>query len=288
MKGSKPSALTAARTGVALVWFSALIAVALAVDHPLILGSLIGSLLLIGALTGSLPILLRTLAFSVPLALTVMLVNLLVSHDGVTVIARLGEVPVLGRLDLTLEALVQSCVLAMRVIVIGLSVAVFAACVDQDEIVAILRRRSGRFGIVTALAARLVPLLAADGRRMADARKAMPSAVAPSRVAVFNSLASGALDRAADAAATLELRGLGDGPCLAPRASRAWSRHDVALSAAAAVLVIATAAAMLAGVIACQLGDRIELAVGPGTFAFALMLPILAALPLLDRRGVGR
>ena len=288
MKASRASALSAARTGVAMVWFGALFAVALSVDHPLILGSLIASLLVAGAMTGSLRVLLRTLAFSVPLALTVMLVNLLVSHGGITVIARLGELPVLGRIDVTFEVLVQSCVLALRVIVIGLAAALFAACVDQDEIVGILRRRSGRFGIVTALAARMVPLLAADGRRIADASKAMPSAVAPSRVAVFNSLAGGALDRAADAAATLELRGLGDGPCLAPRAKRAWSRHDLTLSVAAAVVVAATALAALAGAIGSQLGDRVNIAFGSGTVAFALLLPLLAVFPLLDRRGVGR
>jgi len=123
---------------------------------------------------------------------------------------------------------------------------------------------------------------------MADARKAMPAAVTPSRVAVFNSLAGGALDRAADAAATLELRGLGDGPCLMPRSRRAWSRHDLALMAAALVIVVGTAVAMLDGAVASQLKDRIELASGAGTVAFALFLPLVAVLPLLDRRGVGR
>jgi len=288
MKATKPSALTAARTAVALVWFAVLIGVALCVDHPVILGSLAVSILIAGAMTGALPILLRTLAFSVPLAVTVMLVNLLVAHDGVTVIARLGEIPVLGRIDVTLEAVVQSFVLAMRVVVIGLAAALFAACVDQDELVGILRRRAGRFGIVTALSARMVPLLAADGRRMADARKAMPTAAAPSRIAVFNALAGGALDRASDAAATLELRGLGDGPCLMPSSRGAWSRHDLALTATSLVIVVATAAAIFEGAVACQLRDRIELAWGPETVAFAALLPLVAIAPLLDRRGVGR
>ena len=44
---------------------------------------------------------LTALAFALPFALVIALINPLVVRDGLTVIARLGTVPVLGQLDVT-------------------------------------------------------------------------------------------------------------------------------------------------------------------------------------------
>jgi len=288
MKATRGSALSAARSTVALAWFAMVMTVALAIDHPLGLVSLAAALVLVGWLAGAGRQMAKAMMFAVPLAITVMLVNALVERDGLTVVARLGEYPVVGRLDLTAEALAQSATLALRVIVIALAVSLFAACVDQDDVTDLLRRRSGRLGIVMALAARMVPLLAADGRRMVDARNATPTVEAASRMALFGAVAGGALDRAADAAATLELRGLGDGPCLAPRRRRAWSRHDRALVLSAVTLGAVSATALIAGWLSARFTPGIELASKPGTWVFVLVVPAIAALPLLDRRGVGR
>jgi energy-coupling factor transport system permease protein len=137
-------------------------AVALILDHPLALLSLLAGLVAVGLLTGSGRLLARTAVWTLPMAVTVALLNALLSRDGLTVVARLGELPVLGRLDVTLEGLAYGGVLALRVTLVAAAVAVFAACVDQDSVVGLLRRRSGRFGIAIALAGRMAPLLAAD------------------------------------------------------------------------------------------------------------------------------
>ena len=288
MRAGRDNAFGAARATASIAWFAAVVICALAVDHPMSLVALAIALMAAGVLVGAGHILLKALAFSLPLALTVLVVNALVSKDGVTVVARLGELPVIGRFDLTLEALAQSGVLALRVVTIGLAAALFAACIDQDELVGLIRRRGGRVGIVTALAARMVPLLAADGRRMSEARRAMPAGVAPSRTATFAVLAGGALDRAADAAATLELRGLGESPCLAPRGRRPASRHDIALLVSAAAMLASVAAALASGWLDCTFGTRVQIEFGPGTVLFAAVLPLVAVLPLLERRGVAR
>lgn len=287
MKARRGSALSAARCSIATLWFATVTAAALALEHPLALASLAVSLLLAGVLAGAGRALGRALAFAVPLAVTVFAINALVDRDGLTVVARLGTLPVVGHLDVTLEALAQSGTMALRVTVISLAVALFAACVDQDEVAGLLRRRSGRLGIVTALAARMVPLLAADGRRMQQARKSMPEGITPSRMAVFGAVAGGALDRAADAAATLELRGLGDGPCMAPRIRQPWSRHDLAIACSAAAVATACVVALGLGWLDATYDPTVALANASGTWIFALLFPLAATFPLLDRRGVG-
>jgi energy-coupling factor transport system permease protein len=283
---TRPSALSAARAGVGLVWCSSLLALALVFDHPAAIAATGLAVLVSGILCGAGRTLMRTAMFTVPLALTVALVNALVSRDGVTVLARLGTWPVLGRVDITAESLVYGSVLALRVVVVSLAVALFASCVDQDAVLALLRRRSGRFGLAVAVSARLLPLLISDGRRMDQARKLLPEGSSPSRAKLLGALATGALDRAADTAAALELRGLGDGPCLAAKSRMPWSRHDIALVVSALLMITACAVSVLTGWAAFSSSSRIEAASGPGLWLTLAVVPLIAAVPMLDRRGV--
>ncbi|MEI6448075.1 MAG: energy-coupling factor transporter transmembrane component T [Actinomycetes bacterium] len=288
MSSTRPSALGSARTAVAGAWFAVVMAVALALDHPLALVSLLVGLVSVALLTGSGRPLGRAAVWTVPMAVTVALLNALLSRDGLTVVARLGELPVLGRLDVTLEGLAYGGVLALRVTLVAAAVAVFAACVDQDSVVGLLRRRSGRFGIAIALAGRMAPLLAADAKRMSQARRTLGSEVAPSRAALLSALVGGALDRSVDAASALELRGLGDGPCLVPPSRRPWSRHDFSLSISAAALAALVILGSALGWLDASWRPQLAVTWGIGAFVVAALLPLVAAMPLLDRRGVVR
>ena len=282
------TALSAARAGVAAIWCGTLMAAALTIDHPVGLLALLAAVIWAGWLAGAGEQLRKASRFSLPLALMVVGVNAIVSRDGVTVVAQLGEVPVLGRLDITLEGLVYGAVLGLRVVLVSLAAVLFTAVVDQDELLGLVRRRSGRFGLAASVAGRLMPLLAADGARMAEARKAVPKTLAISRFDLVSSIATGALDRAADAAAALELRGLGEGPCLAPRAHRPWSRHDFGLLISSVACCVVVAVALLGGWVDFQSASSIRAAWGFGLAVTALALPLVLVAPLFERRGVGQ
>ena len=47
------------------------------------------------------------------------LINALVSRDGLTVIVRLGDLPILGHTDITLEATVYGAILGLRAIALS-------------------------------------------------------------------------------------------------------------------------------------------------------------------------
>ena len=172
-------------------------------------------------LAGVGPDLARAARFAVPLALLLALVNALVVRDGLTVIARFGEVPPFGQIDITLEALVYGLLVGLRVVVVILAFGLLVATVDPDEVLRGLRRVSFRSALTAVLATRMVPVLTRDAQRMDLALRSLPdvdrSATAV-RVAVVRALAAGALDRAVDVAATLELRGYATPPRRAPRA----------------------------------------------------------------------
>ncbi|HEX7290996.1 MAG TPA: energy-coupling factor transporter transmembrane component T [Conexibacter sp.] len=278
------SPLHATRAAVGCALCAALALPALLFDSPLVLGAVCASALLVGAAAGAGRPLRRALLLALPFALVIALLNPLVTRNGLTVIARLGEAPVLGRLDVTLEALVYGAVLGLRALALILCCALYAAVVDPDEVLRLFRRVSFRSALTATLATRMVPVLQRDGRRMADAQRCRPGAP-PSRVALVRAVAAGALDRAVDVAAALEVRGYGTAR-RPPRVRPSWSRHDRAFAAAALALLVATLGAWLADVAAFDAYPLVRGEWGAATWALAGALVLLPLPPFLDRRGI--
>src|SRR5262245_48166219 len=98
-----------------------------------------------------------SLRFALPLMVTMIVINVLVTHRGSTVLLRGWDVPVLGRTDVTLESLVAGATIGMRVVVIVLAFAVYSACVDPDRVLRALRRVARRSALTAALVVRMVP-----------------------------------------------------------------------------------------------------------------------------------
>jgi energy-coupling factor transport system permease protein len=222
----------------------------------------------------------------VPFAFVVMAINVLVTRDGATLIFRGANVPWAGQLDFTLEALVFGAVLGLRILAIFGAAVFLTAAVDNDELLRALRRVSLRSGVTAALAMRLFGVLKRDAARLADAQRCLPGGGA-SRIQVLHAVTTGALDRATDVAATLEVRGFGAGG-RPPRMPRPWSRHDLAF-AASAVVLFGIAAGGVAGLWAeFDPYPRLE---GPLTTATLVVIGVLivsAVLPFADRRGIVR
>jgi energy-coupling factor transport system permease protein len=283
----RASPLHAARAAAGGVYCVALATCALSFQHPLILAAVTLAAIGAGVGAGATHDLLTAARFTVPLGLLVAIVNPFVIHDGLTVFWRFGDVPPFGQIDLTVEALVYGLLLGARVVAVALCCALFVAAVDPDETLRLFRRVSFRSALTAALAARLMPVLARDARRMADAAACRPEATPPGRVAVMRAVATSALDRAVDVAATLEVRGYG--ARTAPRhASEPWSRHDVAFVGAAAALLALVIGARIAGVAPFAAYPSLHAPVGAGEIALAVALVAVALSPFADRRGIER
>jgi energy-coupling factor transport system permease protein len=281
----RASPLHVARAAVGAAYCAALAACALIFEHPLALAAVAVAALgaAVGAGVGR--EVSRTARFTLPLVILVTLVNALVVRDGLTVFARLGELPPFGRIDLTVEALVFGLVLGARVMVVVMCCALFTAAVDPDEMLRLFRRVSFRSALTAALATRLIPVLARDARRMADARACRPHP--GPRVAVLRAVATSALDRAIDVAATLEVRGYGAAGAARP-ARAPWSRHDLAFAAATVVIVASSVSARIVGVADFDAYPSLWVPFGAVELVFAAALVLVAVAPFLDRRGIER
>lgn len=275
--GSSP--LHSARAGATASLCLALALTCMLFEDPVVLASAIGAVVAAGAMAGVGREIRRAALLSLPLVLLVAVVNPLVYREGDTLLVRGDEI--LGRrMDITLEALVAGGLAGLRVAAIVMAFGLFSACVDPDELLRLFRRFSYRSALTGALATRLVPVLARDALRMGDAARCRPNP--PSRLAVARAALSGALDRAVEVAAALEVRGysVGGRP---ERGRRPWSRHDVRVAVAAAAIALSAIVFKAAGVGDVVLYPRIEIAFGAPELLLCALLLAATALPFAGR-----
>ena len=228
--------------------------------------------------------LVRAALFALPLALMVAIVNALVVRDGLTVIVRLGNLPLLGHTDVTLEATVYGLVLGLRAVALILCGALYTTAVDPDEVLRLFRRVSFRSALTATLATRMVPVLLRDSRRLADAQRCRPGRPA-TRLQLMRAVSAGVLDRALDVAAALEVRGYGAAR-RPPSARRPFSRHDLAFAASAIAMVTIAVAGRVGGLDPFRAYPTLHSPAGWGVIAISLALLVCALLPFADRRGI--
>jgi energy-coupling factor transport system permease protein len=314
------SPLHAARAGVGALWAVALTAAALILFNPLPLGALAVAVLGAAAGAGVGRRLVGTLRIAVIVGLPIVAINVLASRQGLTVFARLGDLGPFGQGDLTVEAVVYGAVIALKVTLLMLITTLASLAVDPDELLRGFRRLSFRSALTASLATRMIPVLGADARRLAEAQRTRPEDPARGvrgRVALLSAIVGGSLERAMEVAATLELRGFAvaaegrPGPWWShvwglrsrgsatrmqgspaggrkPRTRRPWSRHDLAFLCSAFAVIALALAGRLSGAASFEAYPLVKMQLDAGTFALCAALLAAILLPFLDRRGIDR
>ncbi|HXP37850.1 MAG TPA: energy-coupling factor transporter transmembrane component T, partial [Solirubrobacteraceae bacterium] len=168
------SPLHAARAGVGALWALSLTAASLILYHPLALLALLLAVLAAAVGAGVGTRIVRSLRMAAIVALPIVLINVLVSRQGLTVFARLGDLGPFGQGDLTLEALAYGGVIALKVTLLILITGLAGLAIDPDELLRIFRRLSFRSALTATLATRMLPVLAADSQRLAEAQRTRP------------------------------------------------------------------------------------------------------------------
>src|SRR5579862_7967135 len=146
-----PSPLHAARAGVGAMWALALTAATLMLFHPLVLLALALAVLGAGFGAGVGRQLARTLRTAAIVVVPIVAINILVSRDGLTVFARLGDLGPFGQGDLTVEAAVYGAVIGLKVTLLILVTTLASLTVDPDELLRVFQRMSFRSALTASL-----------------------------------------------------------------------------------------------------------------------------------------
>lgn len=260
----------------------------LLIDHPLPLASIAIGAICASSLAGVAGMLRGPLRLALAIAVPIVIINVLVSRRGLTVFLRLGDLGPFGDGDLTVEAAVYGAVIALKVGILILLGALASVTVDPDEMLRLSSALSFRSALTASLALRLVPLLAVDAQRLAEAQRTRPGGGMTGirgRALIVAATVAGALDRAMDLAATLELRGL----ALARRIAserRPLSRHDLSFLCSAAAILVCALVATLSNIASFKAYPLVHCPVSVATLLLSVALPVVALAPFLDRRGV--
>ncbi len=276
--------LQSARPGAAVAYLGALVVVAFLYSSPVVLLAAGIAACLAGRLAGARTAVRAALRMGLGLALLIVVVNALVVDRGETVLARLGEVPILGQVDITLEAIVAGASLGLRAAVTMVAFCVYSACVDPDRVLRALRPIAARSALTATLVSRLVPVATADAARLRDAgRLRGPGAAPVGKGALARRLLAGSLDRSVDVAATLELRGYSLG---GPRGRRRRepSRYDARFYVVAAVVLVAAILGKVAGADDFHPYPTIEVGLGAPTLAVCAVVLASGLAPLRRRQ----
>jgi energy-coupling factor transport system permease protein len=253
--------------------------VAFAYSNPIVLAGAAAAVACAGLAAGARRALALSVRWGLSLGAVLVVINGLTSQRGDTILVHGVWLPLLGQIDVSGEALVEGAVLALRILVVMMAFSVHAACVDPDRMLRLFRPLARRSALTATLIVRMVPLAAADHARLAEAAALRGPAAAPvGRAALARRLVAGSLDRAVDAAATLELRGYERD---APRSPgpRVPSRHDPILLATACVVIAAAIAGRLVGVGGFDAYPTLALDADPATVVLAAALPLAALVP---------
>jgi energy-coupling factor transport system permease protein len=276
---SRPSALHAARAGAGASLCGALALTGALFLHPLILSAALAAIVLAGIVAGVGREIVRSLRFALPFALLIAVINPLVYPEGDTLLIRGGEF--LGRnIDITLEATAAGVLNGLRVIVIVTAFGLMSAAVDPDKLLRMFRRVSYRSALTATLATRLFPVLVRDATRMSDAARCRPQP--PGRLAVARAALAGALDRAVDVAAALEVRGYALGGQTV-RKPQPWSRHDFRVAAAAVAIAVGALVGAFAGLGTVEPYPSLQVETGSIEVLFSALLVLVALSPFAGR-----
>ncbi|HEX5592165.1 MAG TPA: energy-coupling factor transporter transmembrane component T [Solirubrobacterales bacterium] len=269
-----------ASAGAAIAYLGAIAVVAFLYLNPLILLAALAAASLAGVLAGA-PLAVRAaLKMGLSLALLIALVNALVTTRGETVVARLGHWPLLGRVDVTLEAIVAGVSYGLIAAATIVAFAVYSACVDPDRVLRALRPIARRSALTASLVSRLVPVAAADAARLRDAATLRGPGAAPvGKAPLARRLLAGSLDRAVDVAATLELRGYSlDAPRARDR--RTASRYNRRFYAVAALVLATAIVGKALGADDFQVYPALAIGFGPATLAVAAIVTLSGLAPM--------
>ncbi len=277
----RPLPLSNASAGAASLYIGALVACAFAYSNPIVLAGVAAAVIIAGLLADAGAALRLAARWALALGILVVAVNAIASQRGDTILVRGFDLPVLGQVDVSLEAIVEGAVLALRIGVVFAAFAVYSACVDPDRVMRMIRPLAPHSALTATLITRLVPLAAADQARLREAAALRGPAAAPvGRVELARRLLAGSLDRAVDIAATLELRGYARG---VPRggAKRRSSRHSWRFAMAGAGMVAVAVLARVAGAGGFDPYPTISIDADAPTLVLAVALPLLAGAPYI-------
>ncbi len=140
-------------------------------SHPLYLLALLLSVWVVIAAAGNISEWKKYMKFSIIMVAFIVVINTLVNRAGSTIIFRGPEIPLLGPLDISMEALVYGLGMSVRLLVIISIFCLYTYAVNPDKALRLFSRLGGKSVLAITLSLRLFPLMMKDFQRISEIQR---------------------------------------------------------------------------------------------------------------------
>ncbi|HHW91295.1 MAG TPA: energy-coupling factor transporter transmembrane protein EcfT [Firmicutes bacterium] len=274
-----------------LLYVATLVILALLFSHPLYQLALflaVGGVLLAA---GGWQVWRPYLYFSLTMLVFIVGFNGVLGGWGETILFVGPALPILGRLRLTLEALLYGAGMGLRLLVLTSAFCFYTHMVDPEGVMRLLSPLGSRFVLVITMATRFLPLLVQEFYRIMAVQRCRGVKVAGtslkekvgSMVPVLNILLLAALERSLKVAESMQARGYGSGPRLV-YVTDLWRPRDYLMLAALALSFLLGVVAVAAGWARYTYYPRLE-GLQTGSLVPALIIMLVLALPAVLNWG---
>ncbi|MEJ5186365.1 MAG: energy-coupling factor transporter transmembrane component T, partial [Candidatus Geothermincolales bacterium] len=188
-------------------------------------------------------------------AVFIFLLNPVFNRNGSHVLVYGPHVPVLGKLDVTLEAVLYGGLAAWRVFFLVLSFGMAGMLLDPDEVLRVLSPSAWRTSLALGLSVRMYPTLVTEAQRMREAQMARGIPLESgtrwerfrARLPLWMCLFRNSLERASALAESMAARGFGGGRRTSWKRRRPRPRDGLVAVSVAAPLWAAVVAGSVSG-----------------------------------------
>ncbi|MBN1368643.1 MAG: energy-coupling factor transporter transmembrane protein EcfT [Dehalococcoidaceae bacterium] len=248
---------------VKLAWALSIVIMAMIIDHPLVLGLIFLSTVPVAFAARVHREWLVFIRIALYMGVIVVLINALASTGGNHLIWQSGiNLPLLGPLNLTLEALIYGVFMAVRLLAIISAFAIMTFVLHPNDLLMVMLKMKLPYktAMLTTLSTRFVPVLLEDAGRIADAQKSRGLEMdrgnilkrIQHRSSILLSLLANSLERTIQIAEAMEARAFGSITKRTFFHSIAFSRLDGLIIASFLLMLAASFYGIAAGLFEFQ------------------------------------
>jgi energy-coupling factor transport system permease protein len=203
-----------------MIFVGVVFVLALIFSHP---AFLLGLLISLGVVLGAAGNLMQSrnyIKFSLIMVLTIVLINVLFSRAGTTIIYRGLEIPLIGALEISLEAILYGLGMGLRLLVIISVFCFYTYTVNPDKALRLCGRLGGKSVLAITLSLRLFPLMIKDFQRISEIQRCRGVKLstgslwqrAKNTLPIISIILLSSLERSLQLAESMQARGYGSGP----------------------------------------------------------------------------
>lgn len=201
---------------------------ALLFSHPVYLLALFVVVGLVIIAAGIVPQWIGYLKFTLSMIMFLMVINALFVHAGSTVLFTGPKLPIVGKTEITLEALAYGAGMGIRLLVIISVFCLYTYAVHPDKVLKLFSRWGNQSVLAITLSTRLFPLITQDFKRIREIQRCRGVRFDTGRwweriknsVPIISVLLLSCLERSLQLAESMHARGYGSGP-------RTYFQHDL-------------------------------------------------------------